>query len=386
MEAISKKVKVTLAEEGMRSFAEQVRESSHGGKVLLFAQEGRTGDDARAALALAGMKVVRQDLNRAVLSDYSILSDRAYPEDCMAVAGVGGAAQMEAAKTVRLGKQAARILYPTELGALCALDERSFFATKGEFLMLRSEGHSVLFDQKALCAAKDVRAGLGLLLARLIEETDGVYEALIREGKSPASALGVLRKRFRTAGSLREEECAAGVARVAFSLLGETPLSAGESAHLLAIAAAKQTGGQYPDFLFTAAYCLYDLYLHYLNKLPLEHCPPPDRARSVDALGEMGWDSSVLYANGKLFAEGYEARAKATAEYREDFSEALREDFPFVSYTRLYRRAPREKDGKRLSARDLLALLSLTGEAVSGYPLLRHIKMTGILEPLLIAG
>ena len=78
---------------------------------------------------------------------------------------------------------------------------------------------------------------------------------------------------------------------------------------------------------------------------------------------------------------------RRTAEYREDFFECIEEEaLPLGVLSRLYRRTmPRAEESKQLGAQELLSLLSLTGEAVSGYPLLKHIKMTGLIEPLIAA-
>ena len=381
-------VRITVAEEGIKSFAEAVKEESHGGRVLLFAEEGRRGDDAQAALALAGMRVLRQNPSEAMLSDYSLLRDKAFPEEIMAVVGMGGAVQMEAAKTAGLGRRISRILYPTDLSALCAWEERSFFGTKGSFVTLRTEGHRVLFDRKALSSSSEIRAGLGYLLARVVEESDGIYEDLIEKGESPASSLTLLKERISLLDDLREEAGAAGVAEAAFRLFGEEeslPLSG--SVHTFALVLAKSGYGLLSDLLFPAAYAILRLYEHFLKTLPLEHCPPSDRMRGVEALTEKcGWDGRALYAEMREYAEGYSERARKTAEYREDFSECLCELLPLARLSRLYRRADRGKGTRYPSARELLSLLSLTGEAVSGYPLLKHIKITGLSDPLLKVG
>ena len=95
-----------------------------------------------------------------------------------------------------------------------------------------------------------------------------------------------------------------------------------------------------------------------------------------------------MHRKQKPYAEDYDKRWRLTAEYREDFSEAMGESsIPLSLLSRLYRRTPEGTPASPpLSASDLLMLLSLTGEAVSGYPLIKHIKMTGLIEPLLACG
>ena len=390
MEAISERVQVQTVEEGFKSLAQIAKEESHGGKVLLLTEETRRGDDAHAALSLLGLPVARRNLTSATLSDYALLCDRALPENIMAVVGAGGAAQTEAAKAVRIGRSVPRILFPLDLAALSAMDERAFFGTKGDTLTIRSDGHRVLFSAEMLGKSEDVRAGLGYLLARIVEETDDAYRLPITRKGSPAPILRRIKKALLRLGKIREEDAAADIAAIALSFAKDSPLSpASESdgAHLFALLAAKQTGGTYSDYLFPAAYALIRLYSYYLSDLPLEHCPPPDRARNAELLGaRCGISASALLSREKEYAEDYEERMRLTAEYREDFREVLAQDLPLSHLARIYRRAERREGSDPLSTGRILSLLSLTGEAVSGYSLIKHIKMTGLIEPLLVAG
>ena len=388
MDVITKKTEVILAEEGMKTFAKTVKEASHGGRVLLFAEEGRRGEDARAALCLEGLKVTAQDPTDRIFSDCSPLWGKSIPEGCMAVAGIGGAAAVEAAKAVGLGRRFPRVLYPTELSALSAFDERCFFGTKGGYSRLETEGHTLLFDQETLASSKEIRAGLGYLLARITEEADGIYERLIEKGKSPAADLSLLKERISLLSDIKEAESGASVAKIAYALFEEKEgLTPSDGVHVFALALAKKLSGIYPDLLFPAAYAVLRLYEKYLTAFPLEHCPPPDREKGASLLKEeCGFDPSDLYRGMRGYADDYRERAQKTAEYREDFAECFTQSLSLARLSRLYRRAARPEREKSPSAEELLFLLSLTGEAVSGYPLFKHIKMTGLLEPLLRAG
>lgn len=391
MEPISDRIQCTVTGEGYKAFAEIVKAESHGGKVLLYAEEGRRGDDAQAALALLGIPLVRRNLTPSVLCDYALLLERALPENLMAIAGVGGAAQIEAAKAVRAGRSLPRILFPLDLSALSAADDRIFFGTKGDLLSLRSEGQHTILAPEILSLSGETRAGLGYLLARLVEKADEAFEGVILEGKIPAPTLREIKQAATLFSNLREENAAADLTEIAIDWQKRGVLDASHEAgapFVLAMLAAKQTGGAYPDYLFPASYALLRLYESYLADFPLEHCPPPDREQNVLLLAKRcGMSTRALRLRGKPYAEGYEERSRRAAEYREDFAELFsKQNLPLAALTRVYRRAKKgQAESRSLDAGELLSLLSLTGEAVSGYPLLKHIKMTGLIEPLIAA-
>ena len=376
MERISGNGGTIALQEGYDSFAKEVKANAHGGKVLLFTEEGRSGEDARAALAFEGLPIVKRDPN---------VSSGEMPEGIMAVVGVGGARAIEAAKSTRVGSRVPKILFPTDLSALCGWDDRTFLDLKSDVMMIGSEGNLVLFDRKILSGGGRERAGIGYLVASLVEEIDAVYEGLILSGENPAAPLRRIKERAEHLGDLREDGLAESLTEVAINGTNEPAVPLSESVHLLAMLSARKCGGHYADHLFASAYALIRLYATYLGDLPLEHCPPPDRAENAALLKRTcALSANEILKRGKTYADDYDKRAHITAEYREDFLECLSESvLPLSLLSRLYRRAPATEASKSPTATELLALLSLTGEAVSGYPLLKHIKMTGVLEPLL---
>ena len=380
-------VRVTVIKEGVRSLAKEVKDLSHGGRVLLFTEEGRVGEDAQAALTFEGMQVTKRMIPKT-LSDDLFSELQRMPEGIMAAVGVGGCRPIEAVKAARLPSAIPKILFPTEFSALSAADDRVFLGTKNDLPSARSMGQIVFLDP-SLLTASPIRPGLGFLAARFVEEADGVYENLILKNQNPAGALRALKEKARILCSIREENDGDDLSKAAISLLklcSDAPRA--DSAHALSLLAARKTGGDFSDYLFPAAYALLRLYAGYLGSLPLEHCPPPDRAENLRLLSlKCGLSSSLLHRRQKPYAEDYDKRWRLTAEYREDFLEAIGEDtLPITALSRLYRRAPKQAARPELSASDLLMLLSLTGEAVSGYPLIKHIKMTGLIEPLLKCG
>ena len=380
-------VKITVVKEGYRSLAKETKSLAHGGRVLLFTEEGRAGEDALAALTFEGMQVTRRKLPEKLSDDLFSELQKA-PEGIMAAVGVGGCRPIEAAKAARLSSALPKILFPTEFSALSAADERVFLSTKSDLPSTRSAWQIVLLDPHILCASP-LRPGLGFLLASLVEEADGAFEKLILEEENPAAALRLLKEKTAILSSLREENAAEDVWSAALSLLKHPFVAPSDSAHVLALLAAKKTGGNFSDYLFPAAYALLRLYTGYLSSLPLEHCPPPDRSENLRLLHtKCGVSLSLMHRKQKSYAEDYDKRWRLTAEYREDFSEAMGESsIPLSLLSRLYRRTPEGTPASPpLSASDLLMLLSLTGEAVSGYSLIKHIKMTGLIEPLLACG
>ena len=90
-----------------------------------------------------------------------------------------------------------------------------------------------------------------------------------------------------------------------------------------------------------------------------------------------------LAKDERIYAEGYLERQHTTGEYRDDCLEFLSEKgLPLSALCRLYRRAAKAEGERELSSETLLHLFSLTGEAVSGYALIKHIGLTGLLVPL----
>lgn len=384
------KTEITLVEKGLGECAEIVRAEAHGGRVLLYTEEGRTGDDAATALARAGLAVTRRDVSARMLGDYASLSRQEIPEGTMAAVGAGGAPAVECAKAVPLSRNVPRLLIPLDLSALSALDDRAFFGTNGDILCHREDNARVLYDKAALSVSRQVRAGLGILFALWVERLDGVYESLIEEGTCPSDALERLKKGACDLASIRESEVGNTTQETALAWAQECAFREAPtygSAHVLAMLAARSSEGDYLDYLFPAAYALLRLYARYFGDLPLEHAAPPDRARNVEFLEKRcGLSASPLLSRAKAYAADYERRARVTAEYREDFAEAI-SDGAITALSRIYRRARKEEGESPLPPPTaLLALLSLTGEAVSGYPVIKHIKTTGLLEPLLVAG
>ena len=378
-------VKITIVNDGVRSLVRQVKELSHGGRVLFFTEEGRQGEDVRAALTFEGMRIVQKEVPE-MPSDSLFSEVQRPPEGIMAAVAVGGANAMEALKAAHLPSAIPKLLFPTCFAALCGADERIFLGTKADLPRCRSAGHEVMIDPK-IVAASPLRPGLGFLIANVTEQADAAYEKLILSGESPAAALRLLKEKASLLLEIREENAAEDTASAALKLI-KSSAETSDSAHTLALLAARRAGGNFTDHLFSATYALLRLYAGYLGSLPLEHCPPPDRDENLRLLqAKCGVNASLLWKKQKTYAEGYDNRWRLTAEYREDFAEAIGEKaVPLSALSRLYRRARDEKPCPQLSASELLSLLSLTGEAVSGYPLIKHVKMTGLLEPLLRCG
>lgn len=385
MEGLSAKIRALRTEEGYRGFAEEVKQASHGGRVLLFRREDRAGKEASAALTALGLTVTTE------LSDekgIDVILSKEYPESVMAVAAVGGDGEMQAAKAVRLGRPLPRVLFPTRLSALSALDERAFFAIKGDVVTLLSEGHTVLFDPALL--EEGIPDGAGWILARLLEIADGGYRRLIEEGKSPTAALSLFREGCSLLKEIREENAVELLLQTALRLeegIQREDLRPADSAHRLAFLLEKGVGGSAASHLFAAAYTLLKLYARYLGDLPLEHAVPPDPVKNAELLLARAEMRGIDFDRLPLYADHYASRYRTTAEYREDFAECFSEEtLPLAALCRVYRRTRKSGEGELASPSDLLTLLSLTGEIVSGYSLIRHIKMTGVIEPLTACG
>ena len=125
-------VKIAIVKEGFRSLAREVKDLSHGGRVLLFTEEGRSGEDAQAALTFEGMQVTRRNVPEKLSDDFFAELQKA-PEGIMAAVAVGGVRPIEAAKAAHIPSVIPKVLFPTELSALSAADERIYLSTKGQY-------------------------------------------------------------------------------------------------------------------------------------------------------------------------------------------------------------------------------------------------------------
>ena len=373
-------IRIVTVEEGFKSLAKEVKKCLKGGKVLLFAREGREGEDAEATLALEGYTVVRREVRDAFIMRRSF--DREEIDFVAAAVGVGGLKETEAAKDYAAYGKVPTFLYPTDFTALSAFIEHTECTTAVQRVTVRSDCFTVVTDRSLYASGEGIRSGLGHLLARFTEGLDGAYADLILHKKDPAPSLAALTRAFE--GWTEDRPLAERMLSAALSL-ASADRPAVKSATELAFLAARSVGGRYDDYLFPASYALLDLYKYYLSDFPLECALPPDRAETAARIGSAcGLSASALLAKSARYADGYTERMRVTGEYREDFLQAIAA-FPLAALCRAYRRAPTHPDEKAISSERLLELLSLTGEAVSGYALVKHVKLTGLLEPLLVS-
>jgi len=378
-------ISVVCVEEGLRSLVKEVKKTVKAGRVILFAKEGREGDDALAAFSHEGFKVDRREVKDAFLMRRSFAKE----EECRqaAIIGVGGRVETEAAKEYAAFGQNPVYLYPTDLSALSAFQAGVDYRTVKQLFFVETFAFCVVYDRSLKESREGLRSGLGSLFARMIECMDGAYDELMRKKRDPAATLSYLRKVSAEWKNIPTEEVSARVLSSARCLSSEegNKLPFVKSATTLSFLAAAKKGGRYDDYLFPAAYALFSLYRFYLSDYPLEHCPPPDRVENAARIEKMaGLDAHSHLLLAERYADVFSERGQLTGEYREDFLSFLAEDFPLAELCKAYRRAPGSKDVESLCTEELLELLSLTGEEVSGYALVKHIKQTGLLEPLLL--
>ncbi|GEM_PF-2409143 len=381
---------VKCVREGFTSLAKEVKKAVGGGKVVLFAEEGREADDAIAALGVEGFTVVKSFVRSSFLGDYARLKDLEYPESVGAAIGVGSAAATESAKAFTGVRQVPIFLFPTSLSALSCLRKEAAFVSASGFLRFYPTSVSVLIDRSLLLSGRGAAAGLGYFLARFVGVWDGAYERLSEKGESPTAAFACLKSAAEVLSGLTEENAPEKILASTLRLehhASESGLFVSGSAQTFSALLSRKTGAPFPDCSFYAAYTLLRLYDYYLGKIPLDHALPPDRAQSIELLSSLcKMDASALYLrNDLLYSREMEEKQYVTAEYKEDFAEAIRESALSISLLcRVFRRLSKKEDIRAAIATEtLLSLVSLTGEMVSGYPLIKHIKLTGLIEPLL---
>ena len=379
-------INVVSVEEGCKALVKEIKKCIKGGKVLLFQREDRAGKDVAAALTVEGFSVVKREVKDGFIMNRTF--DREELDFVAAAVGVGGLAEMEAAKDYSAYGKVPTFLYPTDLTGLVAEKADAEFIAVSRRVTVRADEFTVVADRALSECEIGVRAGIGYLLSRLAEVTDGAYADLILHKKDPALALVTVKDvgAFweQTAALPLPERIVSTTLRLG-SEIREKKLSVVKSATDLAFLTARRQGGRYDDYLFSSAYALFDLYRYYLSDFPLECALPPDRAENAARIEKAcGLSASAHLKECVGYADGYNERMRVTGEYREDFLRTVNA-LPLAALCRAYRRAETACEEKTLSSERLLDLLSLTGEAVSGYALVKHIKLTGLMEPLLIS-
>ncbi len=377
-------------DDGFVSLGKEVKKAAGGGKLILFAEGEKALEGAAAALGVEGFTVLKTQVNGKTLSRYSVLNEKEYPECVSAVVGVGSAAAMECAKAFKKSRALTCFLFPTDLGGMNALSDEAYFFTSGGLASFSAPVRTILLDKKMLAASRSGAKGIGAFFAHFTGVLDGAYERLLKRGESPAAALAALRSSALKLSDITEENASEKVYDAIEELaltVKEKNLFRNPSAETLAALLAKDDSRGYPSALFLSSYALLRLYAFYWGEVPLDRALPPDRVKNIELLSSCGVSASALLGRvNERYAEDAEERRALTAEYKEDFLKVIEEGvLPLSASCRAYRRLLKKEGGEiPLSSERILAFVSLTGELVSGYPLIKHIKTTGLIEPLLL--
>ena len=316
---------VVNVEEGFKSLAKEVKKCLKGGKVLLFAREGREGEDVAAALSVEGFSVVRREVKDSFIMRRTF--DREEIDFVAAAVGVGGLKEIEAAKEYSAYGKVPTFLYPADLSALSAEKEDAEFTTATQRVTVRANAFTVVADKRLLSSSEGVRSALGYLVSRWTEVMDGAYAALAFGGKDPATALSALAAVSAFWKDSSDRPLSERIVSTVFFLgdtVREKGLSVVKSATDLAFLAARKEGGRYDEYLFSAAYSLLELYRYYLSDFPLECAVPPDRTESAARIeSSCGLSAATHLKKCVGYADGYSERMRLTGEYREDFLLAM---------------------------------------------------------------
>ncbi|NCA67190.1 MAG: iron-containing alcohol dehydrogenase [Clostridia bacterium] len=351
-----------------------------------------TGDNAIELLRKAGYKVTVIEVDKKSLFSYNTVAAKILGEESRLVVGIGEDYVMDSAKVIASSANVPLILVPITFSGLCALQRRAEFFCDGSLISYYLSNPAIVLLCKDFWAgqkAKEFSQGLGYMLSYLVWTVDALYEGIIHNKGINAKTLQLLRYLVKCFGKLNSlENCnnADVVIKAAIeisALVSELEVKS-ISAFSLAwfISLYKKEKISYNNYTFIAAYAILQLYCN-TPDMP-DMLLPADRDRALRELEKCcGLDYSEELRQTKIgYAEDYNRRCFVTQDYREELQNLIRGEW-LKNCARYYRRLQGSSGYsmcKIISGEELLKLLSLSGEACGGYPLLKHIKLTGLLE------
>ncbi len=391
MRIISDGTKIIECDALWAQLVPQCSDIAKAGHVTLV--KGADSDcGASELLKKAGYSVSVIELDSKVLFAYNAVAAKIVKEESRLVVGIGADYVMDSAKVIAGNADLPLLLVPSVFSALCAFQKRAEFFSENALVAYYMANPAVVLVCKDVLKcqkASEQAVGLGYILAYIVAAVDHIYEGVIHNRGLSAKALRLIKSLISVLAGMNTMETVENgdiIAKSAIEIaeFASESSSSSSSAFCLAwyISLYKREKISYNSYSFIAAYVILELYrkISNIDNMLL----PADRDLALRELQKhCGIDYSQELKQSKIgYAEDYNRRSYITADYLGEFKQLLSGDW-LANAAKCYRRLIGNSGyniNKIITSDMLLRLLSLSGESCGGYPLLKHIKLSGLLE------
>lgn len=371
-------------------FVPTVGEMLKAGHITVV-KDAQTSIDAAEVLTKAGYRCSVIEINSGALFDYNSVAVKLVKEESRLVIGIGGINCSESAKVIAGTADLPLLLIPTSLAALCCMQKKADFFNKDTIVSyISAKSATVLFcydiflDRRA-----DIPAGLGYMLSYFVWAFDTLYEGLLHNKGMNVILIKLIEsiqnsfKKFNNAEAADYVELILKSAidiSTAYAEVGQGSSAAISLAWFISLYKKRETA--YTEYSFIAAYMIIELYL--AAPCELNMLLPTDRDITFAEIEKCcGLSYRRELRETKIgYAEDYNRRNFVTADYLEELKSIFRGDYLTIA-AKCYRRCVGNcgyNMRKIINSDELLRLAALSAEASDGYPLIKHLKLSGILD------
>ena len=373
-------------------FVSKVKKLLSYGKILLIHEDGKEGKSAKEALQKAGYVLEEGIFTKGDIFDFSKLKEKSFSEDCRLVISVGEDYILSIAQLYASRYSVHHFAIPTTLcGLFSAIPYSTFFDTDNLIRFHSTATTTVFLAEESLKERKprEVAYALGQTLCGMLSLFDKGYEFLIlgREKKaeeyfSAFLAIKELLEKNFTPFSFFQPlyESAIILANFVFSPY----LGTGFNLSWL-ISLYKNHKVSYNENCFLAGYTVFQIYQ---SCLPIDGgcAMPPDTVMDIKEIEITCGISATqnLRETKSDYANDYLRREFITKDYCPELLNMLKGEW-LDSLAKSYRRLMGSCGfglKKNIYIDQLFNLTNLCGQFVDGYPLLKHLKLSGITDLL----
>ena len=346
--------------------------------------------DAAEIITKAGYPCTVLEINKGALFDYNAVASKLVKEESRLVVAIGGLDCIESGKVIAGIAGLPLLMIPTSFNALCCLWKRAEFFCCDTLVTYNYQGSAaVLFGYDILSDKRaDIPAAMGFLLAYLVLAFDMLYEGLLHNkgiDNDLQRLIGAIKnaliKLTKAESAEVSEIVIATAADIARTLFERARLGTANSLAWF-ISLYKRRESAYTDYSFIAAYTVIKLYLAAPSGLNM--LLPTDRDMTfLEIEKRCGLSYRQELRAAKIgYAKDYNRRDFVTADYLAELKALLLGDYLTIA-ARRYRRHVGScgyNMHKLINCGELLRLAALSSEAAEGYPLIKHLKLSGILD------
>ena len=362
------------------------------GKILFIHGGGKEASSAKDELIKAGYVIEEGVFSQGDIYDFSKLKKRTFCEDCRLVVSVGDLYALSIAQVYASRQSLRHFAIPTTVCGLFALFPQSMYFDTDNIVRFHSTASVIVFCVDSILKEsrpKSIAIALGQTLCAMVSLFDKGYEFLIqgREGKAREcfSAFSAIKELLtKDFDSLYYFQPLFDATMILANASYSPYLGSGFNLSWL-ISLYKNHKVSYNENCFLAGYSIFVLYL---KCLPIDSSVafPPDLLMDIKELEiTCGISASQNLRSAKTdYAIDYLRREFITKDYCPELSELLSGDW-LSSLAKTYRRLLGSCGyglKKSLYTETLFNLINLCGHFCDGYPLLKHLKLSGLTDLL----